>query len=146
MCTRCLFQLQTYLFIDDVTMTSRLRLDFHHIKVDFKKSEVVQPLVWECVRVCECECECECVCVCACACASAWVSVCVCVCECVFTLWIKGLPSPMAFPVWASNRKTTGGETEDTVTDHITTPAPEHTCLNSWLYKGCSCSVWPPIY
>ncbi len=24
--------------------TSRLRLDFHHIKVDFKKSEVVQPL------------------------------------------------------------------------------------------------------
>ncbi len=26
-------------------MTSRLRLDFHHIKVDFKKSEVIQPLV-----------------------------------------------------------------------------------------------------
>ncbi len=25
--------------------TGRLRLDFHHIKVDFKKSEVVQPLV-----------------------------------------------------------------------------------------------------
>ncbi len=25
--------------------TSRLRLDFHHIKVDFKKLEVVQPLV-----------------------------------------------------------------------------------------------------
>ncbi len=25
--------------------TSRLRLNFHHIKVDFKKSEVVQPLV-----------------------------------------------------------------------------------------------------
>ncbi len=24
--------------------TSRLRLDFHHIKVDLKKSEVVQPL------------------------------------------------------------------------------------------------------
>ncbi len=31
--------------------TSRLRLDFHHIKVDFKKSEVVQPLV--CVYVSE---------------------------------------------------------------------------------------------
>ncbi len=26
--------------------TSRLRLDFHHIKVDLKNSEVVQPLAW----------------------------------------------------------------------------------------------------
>ncbi len=32
--------------------TSRLRLDFHHIKVDFKKSEVVQPLVCVCFCVC----------------------------------------------------------------------------------------------
>ncbi len=43
MCTRCLSQLQTYLFINDVT--SRLRFDFHHIKVDLKKSEVVQHLL-----------------------------------------------------------------------------------------------------
>ncbi len=27
------------------SVTSRIRLDFHHIKLDFKKSEVVQPLV-----------------------------------------------------------------------------------------------------
>ncbi len=26
------------------SVTNRLRLDFHHIKVDFKKSEVDQPL------------------------------------------------------------------------------------------------------
>ncbi len=34
-------------------MTSSVtsRLDFHHIKVDFNKSEVVQPLVCVCVQV-----------------------------------------------------------------------------------------------
>ncbi len=28
-----------------LSATSQLRLDFHHIKVDFKKSEVIQPLI-----------------------------------------------------------------------------------------------------
>lgn len=37
-----------------------------------------------------------------------------CVYLCGSTLWMKGLPSPMAFPVWASNRKTTGEEKEYT--------------------------------
>ncbi len=33
-------------FVTAPSATSRLRLDFHHIKVNLKKSEIVQPLVF----------------------------------------------------------------------------------------------------
>lgn len=40
-------------------------------------------------------------------CVCVMTEYCMCVCLCASTLCVKGLPSPMAFPVWASNRKTT---------------------------------------
>ncbi len=51
LCTQCLSHSSRLIcLLMTSSATSRLRLDFHHIKVDLKKTEVIQPLIQMFVR------------------------------------------------------------------------------------------------